>query len=233
LSEVSEMLQECFRGADIPCRYGGEEFAVVFSNADTEGALAACERFRNLVAGHQFDYNGMEFQITVSIGIASFSSALKQSAVELITAADQALYQAKKEGRNRIREAYELTRAKDTVLLVDDEEIILDVGSQLLNHIGYDVLFASNGLEAVEVYKKNKDSVDVVILDMVMPDMGGGETYERLKEIDPAVKVLLSSGYGIESAAKELLERGCDGFIQKPFDMAQLSQKIGEVLTKR
>jgi len=72
-----------------------------------------------------------------------------------------------------------------------------------------------------------------VILDMIMPDMGGGETYERLKKIDPAVKVLLSSGYGIESEVKELLKRGCDGFIQKPFDLAQLSQKIGEVLTKR
>jgi len=233
LRTISETLQECFRGADIPCRYGGEEFAVILCNTDPEGALAACERFRNLVAGHQFDYNGMEFQITVSIGIASFRDVLNQSPVELITASDQALYQAKKEGRNRIREAYELTRVKDTVLLVDDEEIILDVGSKLLRHIGYDVLFASNGQEAVEVYKKNKDSVDVVILDMIMPDMGGGETYERLKKIDPAVKVLLSSGYGIESEVKELLERGCDGFIQKPFDLAQLSQKIGGVLTKR
>ena len=65
-----------------------------------------------------------------------------------------------------------------------------------------------------------------------MPDIGGGETYDRLKEINPNIKVLLSSGYSIEGHATEILERGCDGFIQKPFDMAQLSQGIGEVLAK-
>lgn len=83
------------------------------------------------------------------------------------------------------------------------------------------------------MYARNKDSVDIVILDMIMPDMGGKETYERLKKIDPAAKVLLSSGYGIEGEARDLLERGCKGFIQKPFEMAQLSQKIREVLTKK
>jgi diguanylate cyclase (GGDEF)-like protein len=232
LRELSETLQECFRGADIPCRYGGEEFAIILSNADMEGALAACERFRNLVAGHQFDYNGMEFQITVSIGIASFTAALKQSATELIAASDQALYQAKKEGRNRIREAYGLTRAKKTVLLVDDEEIIIDIGKKLLNHIGYNVLTAGSGEEAVAVYEKNRDSIEIVLLDMVMPDVGGGGTYDRLRKINPEVKVLLTSGYHVESEVEELLERGCAGFIKKPFEIAQLSQKVGELLAK-
>jgi len=74
---------------------------------------------------------------------------------------------------------------------------------------------------------------DLVILDIVMPEMGGGEVYDRIKEIDPDIKVLLSSGYSIDDQAKEILERGCDSFIQKPFNMKRLSQRLREILDKR
>lgn len=232
LREVSTMLQGCFREVDIPCRYGGEEFGVILSNAGGEGARVAAERFRALVAGHQFNYNGMEFQITVSMGIASFAAALNQSAGELIAASDEALYQAKREGRNRIRETYEAAGAKKTVLLVDDEELIVEVGKKLLNHIGYNVLVARSGEEAVDLYETNRGSIEVVLLDMVMPDAGGGRTFDRLRKINPEVKVLLSSGYHVEREVEKLLERGCAGFIKKPFEIAQLSQKIGELLAK-
>ena len=89
------------------------------------------------------------------------------------------------------------------------------------------------GEEAVEVYKKNQDKIDMVILDMIMPDMGGGQTYDRLKEINPDIKVLLSSGYSINGQATEILERGCDGFIQKPFNIMDLSRKIREIFDKK
>jgi PAS domain S-box-containing protein len=105
----------------------------------------------------------------------------------------------------------------ETVLLVDDEEMIIDVGGQLLEKMGYKVLIAKSGKEATEIYEKNKDKIDIVILDMIMPDMSGGNTFDRLKEINPEIKVLLSSGYSINGQATEILERGCDGFIQKPF----------------
>jgi DNA-binding NtrC family response regulator len=72
----------------------------------------------------------------------------------------------------------------------------------------------------------------MVILDLIMPDIGGGDTYDRLKEINPEIKVLLSSGYSIDGQASEILERGCSGFIQKPFNMKKLSQKIREILDK-
>jgi nitrogen-specific signal transduction histidine kinase/CheY-like chemotaxis protein len=119
-----------------------------------------------------------------------------------------------------------------TVLLVDDEEMIIDVGGQLLEKMGYKVLIAKSGKEATEIYEKNKDKIDMVILDMIMPDMSGGDTFDRLKEINPEIKVLLSSGYSINGQATEILERGCDGFIQKPFNMKQLSRKIKEILDK-
>ncbi len=83
------------------------------------------------------------------------------------------------------------------------------------------------------VYKANKDRIDIVILDMVMPGRGGGETYDRMKELNPDIKVLLSSGYSIDGQATGILERGCDGFIQKPFTMKELSGKIRKVIEKK
>jgi two-component system cell cycle sensor histidine kinase/response regulator CckA len=94
-------------------------------------------------------------------------------------------------------------------------------------------MLAKDGQEAIELYKKACNSIDIVLLDMVMPNMGGGQAYDRMKEINPDVKVLLSSGYSIDGEAAEILERGCDGFIQKPFGMKQLSGRIREVLGKR
>jgi len=118
----------------------------------------------------------------------------------------------------------------ETVLFVDDEEMIVDVGNEMLTALGYHVMVASKGKQAVALYEENKDKIDMVILDLIMPDMGGGEVYDRLKEINPNVRVLLSSGYSIDGQANEIMERGCDGFIQKPFDMKQLSDKLREIL---
>jgi two-component system cell cycle sensor histidine kinase/response regulator CckA len=75
--------------------------------------------------------------------------------------------------------------------------MILDVGAQVLKKLGYEVLTARDGKEAIEVYQQNRQKVAMIILDLIMPEMGGGETYDRLKEIDPNVKVLLSSGYSL------------------------------------
>ena len=84
--------------------------------------------------------------------------------------------------------------------------------------------------EALEVYGSSKGKIDLVILDMIMPEMGGEETFSRMKEIDPEIKVLLSSGYNIEGQAKEIIDRGCNGFIQKPFSINDLSRSITRVL---
>jgi CheY-like chemotaxis protein len=121
-------------------------------------------------------------------------------------------------------------RKDAALLLVDDEELIMEVGEQMLKALGYEVLLARGGEKAIEIYTDNRDRIDMVILDMIMPDMGGGETYDRLKKINPDVKVLLSSGYSINEKANEILERGCNGFIQKPFDLRELSEKIGAIL---
>jgi PAS domain S-box-containing protein len=138
--------------------------------------------------------------------------------------------QISEQGIEKENRENQIQQGHETVLLVDDEDMIIDVGQEMLKAAGYDVLSARGGKEAIEVYKKNKDKIDIVILDMVMPDIGGSEVYDRLKEINPDIKVLLSSGYSISGQATEILERGCDGFIQKPFNMSQLSQGIRKIL---
>jgi two-component system, cell cycle sensor histidine kinase and response regulator CckA len=128
------------------------------------------------------------------------------------------------------RIAVDTLRGSETVLFVDDEDMVIEVAKELLQRLGYKTLIAENGKEAMEIYEARKERIDMVILDMVMPDMGGGEVYDRMKGINPDVKVLLSSGYTIEGAASEILDRGCNGFIQKPFKMKELSQKLREIL---
>ncbi len=103
----------------------------------------------------------------------------------------------------------------------------------MLETLGYTVLSARSGKEAIEIYKKNKDNIHMVVLDMIMPKMGGSETYDKLKEINPNFKALLSSGYSIDGHAKTIIAKGCDGFIQKPFRLKTLSHKLREILDKK
>jgi len=124
----------------------------------------------------------------------------------------------------------QIMRGPETVLLVDDENMIIEVGQEILKALGYEVVPARSGEEAVHLYGESKEEIDIVVLDMVMPGMGGGETFDRLKQINPKVKVLLSSGYSIDGMATDILERGCNQFIQKPFNIKELSQKLREVL---
>ena len=137
---------------------------------------------------------------------------------------------SEKEVSVRLKRPDPIAMGSETVLLVDDEDTIREVGGELLESMGYRVLLAGNGEQAIDIYRDNQEDIDVVLLDMVMPSMGGGEAYDRLKEIDPQVKVLLSSGFSIDGEATKILARGCDGFIQKPFTMRDLAGRIKQVL---
>ncbi len=134
-------------------------------------------------------------------------------------------HRGKKEPDNQI------VSGSGTILLVDDEKMVLDVNVKVLEKLGYSVLEAKNGKEAISAYKENKDHIDMVILDMVMPGMGGGEVYDIMKEINKNVKVLLSSGHSMDGQAQQILQRGCDGFLQKPYRMGEVSGKLREILT--
>ena len=120
-----------------------------------------------------------------------------------------------------------------TILLVDDEKMVLEVGEEMLQEMGYNVLAASSGREALGVYKQNQDKIALVILDMIMPGMGGSEVFDRIKAMNSDVKVLLASGYGVTTQITDILDRGCCGFMQKPFNMGRLSHKIKNVLDEK
>ncbi len=140
---------------------------------------------------------------------------------------------SKKKVQRRAKVAERMLQGVGTVLLVDDEEDVLNVGKEMLETLGYRVVTAKDGIQAVDVYGNNGDDIDFVLLDLVMPRMAGGEAYDRMKEINPKVKVMLSSGYSLDGEAREILGRGCDAFIQKPFDLKELSKKIRETVDSK
>ena len=123
-----------------------------------------------------------------------------------------------------------IVKGTGTILLIDDEKMIIEVGRELLEELGYTVIPVMGGQAAIDVFKENHDKIDLIIMDMIMPGMSGSETFDHLKEINPEAKILLSSGYSIDGQASKILRRGCDGFIQKPFNMNQLAEKIRKIL---
>ena len=116
------------------------------------------------------------------------------------------------------------------ILFADDDAICLEVGIKMLQQLGYKVLDAKDGLEAIEVFKSNQSEVDLVILDMNMPH-NGGSTFDQLKKIDENVRVIIASGYAESQRIREMMEQGCYGFIQKPFNIKSLYKKILNVLS--
>ena len=118
------------------------------------------------------------------------------------------------------------------ILLVDDDPVLTQVLGETLKYFGHDVTVACNGKEAIETYNELIDNIKVVILDMLMPGMDGMETYKNLKQINPHIKVLITSGYGMEDKAKEFSRCGCNDFIQKPFDIHDLSRKLTSILER-
>jgi PAS domain S-box-containing protein len=118
----------------------------------------------------------------------------------------------------------------EKILLVDDEEAVISVSKDMLEALGYSVLVARSGREAVDIYEKQHDAVDIVILDVVMPDMGGEETLARLRRINPSIVIALSSGYTLDRQVTQIMQQGCKTFIQKPFTIATLAQKLREAL---
>jgi PAS domain S-box-containing protein len=123
-----------------------------------------------------------------------------------------------------------LHKGRETLLLVDDEAMILEVGCSLLERLGYRVLVADNGMDAINMVAQAGQALDLVILDLIMPGMDGGETFYRIREVNPYLRVLLSSGYARDGKADTILKKGCNGFIQKPFTLAALSKKVRAIL---
>ena len=122
------------------------------------------------------------------------------------------------------------TGGSETILLVDDETMVLEVGKQMLASLGYQVIIAESGRQAIDIITRESTQVDLVILDMIMPEMGGGETFNLIRQHKPEMPVLLCSGYSVDGQAEDILKKGCSAFIQKPFAVPQLSKIIRSIL---
>jgi len=110
--------------------------------------------------------------------------------------------------------------------------MITEVAQTMLEKLGYRVVVANNGEDGIALMKKMGADIDLVILDMIMPGMDGGQTFDRIREICSTIPVILSSGYSLNGQAEEILYRGCNGFIQKPFGLETLSAKVHEVMNQ-
>ena len=117
-----------------------------------------------------------------------------------------------------------------TILLIDDESIVINVCKEMIEKLGYDVITAKSGKLAVDMFREKSEDIHLIILDMIMPGMDGDQTFDLLREINSSIPILLSSGYSLNSQAKKIMEKGCNGFIQKPFLITQLSEKIQNIL---
>ncbi len=123
-----------------------------------------------------------------------------------------------------------IERGTGTILVVDDEDVVLGICARMLKSLGYEVLTAWGGTQAVEIVREHGAKISLVILDMVMPGMTGRQTFDALRKLAPSIKILLSSGYSLEGQAQEILAQGCNGFLQKPFDLRTLSAKLRDII---
>ena len=124
----------------------------------------------------------------------------------------------------------ELTKGTETILVIEDEDVVIEVILTMLKRLGYHVLLAKTGTEAINIVKGFDGDIHLAILNIKLPDMGGEKVYQLIKEASPNLKVIVCSGYSIDGPAQELLDAGAQGFIQKPFSYTTLSDKLKDVL---
>lgn len=121
---------------------------------------------------------------------------------------------------------------KKTALIVDDEEIVAEIEEFMFQKIGFEILIAKNSAQACQLYQDEKDNIDLVVLDMILPDENGANTYKQLKKINPNIKVIVSSGMGKDSAVREILNDWPNGFLSKPFKFDEFSKSVDNILSR-
>lgn len=131
-----------------------------------------------------------------------------------------------------MNEKIKLPGGNETILIVDDHETIWDFLIEALQELGYSVLLAENGLDAVEIYENNPHEIDLVLLDMIMPKQGGHQTFFKIRQLDPDAKVLLSSGFVSEEEVQDLINQGAAGFLAKPHRIKDMAYEIRRILDR-
>jgi diguanylate cyclase (GGDEF)-like protein len=235
LKSIATRMRDGLRGADQIARYGGEEFTIILPETTTDEAWRVAERLRKAVESMRIEHKNRRISATMSLGIATLEQGCRMDAESLIKLADEALYDAKKAGRNRsccYTPRKLVGRKLNTILVIDDEEVVLLTITAMLDRLGYSVVSAPNGREGIECFRQGRDAIDLVILDIIIPDMNVGDVIARIRAERPDVKLMLSSGYELKEKKQKALLESADGFLQKPYEMAELSEAVAAILSK-
>jgi PleD family two-component response regulator len=196
-------------------------------------AMLTAERLRQSIEAQKMVYDGRPISVTMSFGIAALENNRKIAVEGFIKMADEALYDAKNTGRNKCC-FYKNQNSNQvpslTVLVIDDEEIVMVTVTKMLERLGYAVLAAKSGREVVELLHRNQNKIDMVIMDMIMPDMHPDQILSAIRDRHPETKVVLSSGYSLSSDGNGNLLNRTDGFLQKPYQLAELSRIVHATL---
>ena len=230
---VSSHLKKLLRDSDYIARYGGEEFGIILPMTPLKEAMQAAERLRKSIGLEKIIYRERSISVTMSFGVAFLESNLKIDVEGLIKMADEALYDAKNTGRNKCCH-YKLQNpemtAAPTVLVIDDEEVVLVTVTKMLERLGYAVIAAKSGREAAELLHQNGIKIDMVIMDMVLPDATPDQILNDIRNFNSESKVVLTSGYNLRRKGNEHLLNKTNGFLQKPYRLAELSQIVKATL---
>ena len=234
LKSVAAHLQKTLRDSDLLARYGGEEFGIILPMTAAGEAMRAAERLRKSIESMPLRYNDKPIAVTMSFGVASLESGLDGDVEAFIQRADEALYEAKRTGRNTccfFKSQFPRPPAPATVMVIDDEEVVRVTVTRMLARLGCTVLAASSGQQVADILQA-QPKIDLVIMDMVMPDIGAEQLLARIRETHSETKIILSSGYSPAHAKGGHLLDCTDGFLQKPYQLAELSKTVHATVKK-
>lgn len=230
---VSAHLKKLLRDSDQIARYGGEEFAIILPMTPSKEAFLTAERLRKSIASLKIPYDQRSLSVTMSFGIASYEKKRDVDIEGFIKMADEALYDAKNSGRNKsclYNHQNPIPAPVSTVLVIDDEEVVLVTVTKMLERLGYAVIAAKSGRDALTVLQQNQNKLDMVIMDMVLPDLNPDQVLGAIQNFQTGAKVVLSSGYTLSSQSNGNLLNRTDGFLQKPYQLAELSRIVQATL---
>ncbi|MCU0558815.1 MAG: HDOD domain-containing protein [Desulfobacterales bacterium] len=233
LKSVAAHLKRQLRDSDQIARYGGEEFAIIMPMVEAKEATLAAERLRKSVESLKISHDDRSFSITMSFGVATWENSRKSGIEGLIKKADEALYEAKNSGRNRVCLYKKQSSGQEQafkVLVVDDEEVVLVTLTQMLERLGYAVRTARSGRDAVALLRQNQNRIDMVIMDMVLPDQNPDQLLGAIRNVHAGAKVVISSGYALSQESYADLLNRTDGFLQKPYQLEELARIVAAAL---